>query len=51
MLWTICLCLVVIWLVGVVSAFTLGGFLHVLLLAALCIVVFRVISDGRQPIA
>jgi hypothetical protein len=49
MLWTICLILVVLWLLGVVSSYTLGGFIHLLLFLAICIVLIRLI-EGRRPI-
>ena len=37
MLWTIFLVLVVLWMLGVVSSYTLGGFIHVLLVLAICL--------------
>lgn len=43
MLWTIAIILVVLWLLGLVSAFTLGGFIHVLLVLAVIIVLIRLI--------
>jgi hypothetical protein len=49
MLWTIFVILLVLWLLGMVSSYTLGGFIHVLLVVALAIVVIRVIQ-GRRPI-
>ncbi len=49
MLWTICVILVVAWLLGVVSSYTLGGFIHVLLLLAVVAVLLRIIQ-GRRPI-
>jgi Family of unknown function (DUF5670) len=49
MLETIAVLLVVLWLLGMVSAYTLGGFIHVLLLLALVAVVVRVIQ-GRRPL-
>lgn len=48
MLWTIAVVLLVLWLLGLVSSYTLGGFIHVLLVVAL--VVFLVgIIQGRRP--
>jgi hypothetical protein len=49
MLETIAVLLVVLWLLGMVSAYTLGGFIHVLLLLALIAVVVRLIQ-GRRPL-
>jgi len=49
MLWTIAVLLVVLWLLGLVSRVTLGGFIHVLLLLAIASVLIRIIQ-GRRPI-
>lgn len=49
MLWTIFIILLVLWLLGLVSGYTLGGFLHILLLIALVVIIIRVIQ-GRRPI-
>ncbi len=49
MLWTICVALLVLWLLGVVSANTFGGFIHILLVLALAVVLIRVIQ-GRRPV-
>ena len=49
MLMTIFVLLVVLWLLGMVSSYTLGGFLHILLVLAIAIVLIRVIQ-GRNPI-
>ncbi len=49
MLWTIFIILVVLWLLGLVSGTTLGGFIHVLLVIAIVVVLIRVIS-GRRPV-
>lgn len=49
MLWTITVLLVVLWLLGMVSSYTLGGFIHLLLLLAVVAVVIRLIQ-GR-PVA
>jgi hypothetical protein len=48
MLWTIFATLVVLWLLGIVSAYTFGGFIHVLLAVAVAVVLMRVIQ-GQQP--
>ena len=49
MLYTIAVVLVVLWLLGFVSAYTLGGFIHVLLVIAVVLILVRVIS-GRSPV-
>jgi uncharacterized protein DUF5670 len=50
MLMTLLVVLLVLWLVGVGTSYTLGGFVHVLLVIALVVVVLRVIQ-GRNPIS
>lgn len=50
MLWTIFVILLVLWLLGMVSSYTLGGYIHILLVVALVVVLIRVIQ-GRNPIA
>lgn len=50
MLWTIFVVLLILWLLGLVSGYTLGGFIHILLLVALAVVLIRVIQ-GRRPVA
>ena len=47
MLWTIAVILVVLWLVGLVSAYTLGGFIHILLVIALVIIILNLIQGRR----
>jgi Family of unknown function (DUF5670) len=49
MLWTIAVILVIMWLLGMVTSYTLGGFLHLLLVLAVIAVLIRVIQ-GRNPI-
>ena len=49
MLWTIFVILLVLWLLGLVSSYTLGGFIHILLIVALAILVIQLIS-GRRAI-
>ena len=49
MLWTIFVVLMILWLLGLVSGYTIGGFIHVLLVIALVVVLIRVIS-GRRPV-
>jgi len=50
MLWTIFVILLVLWLLGMVSSYTLGGFIHILLVLAIAIVLINVIQ-GRRPVA
>jgi Family of unknown function (DUF5670) len=49
MLWTIFVILLVLWLVGLVSSYTMGGFVHLLLLAAVVVLILQLIS-GRRPV-
>jgi hypothetical protein len=49
MLMTILVLLLVLWLLGVVSGSTLGGFIHILLILAIAVVLIRVIQ-GRRPV-
>jgi hypothetical protein len=49
MLWTIFVILLILWLVGVVSSYTLGGFIHLLLVVALVVLLINLIS-GRRPV-
>lgn len=49
MLWTIFVVLVVLWLLGMVSSYTMGGFLHVLLVIAVGVLLIRII-EGRRPV-
>jgi uncharacterized protein DUF5670 len=49
MLWTIFVILLILWLLGVVSSYTIGGFIHILLVVALVVLLIRVIQ-GRQPL-
>ena len=47
MLWTICLVLIILWLLGMVTAYTMGGLIHVLLVIAIIVVLVRVIQGRR----
>lgn len=47
MLWTIAMILIVLWLLGMVSSYTMGGLIHVLLVIAVVVVLLRVIQ-GRK---
>jgi hypothetical protein len=49
MLYTIALVLVILWLLGVVTGTTMGGFIHILLVIAIVVVLLRIIS-GRKPL-
>ena len=48
MLWTVALVLLLLWVLGVMNASTMGGFLHLLLLVAIILVVVRLLQ-GRKP--
>jgi len=50
MLYTIAAILLVLWLIGVVTAYTLGGFIHLLVIIAIIVVLIRLIQ-GKNPIA
>jgi hypothetical protein len=47
MLWTICVILIALWLLGMVTAYTMGGLIHILLVIAIIVVLVRVIQ-GRK---
>ncbi len=49
MLWTIFVVLMVLWALGMVTSFTLGGFIHILLVIAVATVLIRIIQ-GRPPV-
>jgi Family of unknown function (DUF5670) len=49
MLWTIAVLLVILWLLGMVSSYTLGGFIHILLVLAVVAILIRLIQ-GRSPV-
>ena len=48
MLYTIAVVLVILWLVGLVSSYTIGGFIHILLVIAVVLILLRIIN-GRKP--
>jgi len=50
MLWTIFVILLVLWLVGLVSSYTLGGFIHLLLVAAVIVLILQLISGRRAAL-
>ena len=47
MLWTIFVVLLILWLLGLVSSFTLGGFIHILLVLAVVVLLIQVIGGSR----
>jgi hypothetical protein len=47
MLWTIFVILLIMWLLGLVSGYTLGGFIHILLVIAVVVLILRLISGRR----
>ncbi|HEU4853906.1 hypothetical protein C8R21_104119 [Nitrosospira multiformis] len=49
MLYTIAVVLIILWLLGLVSSYTMGGFIHLLLVIAIVVILLRVIS-GRKPL-
>ncbi len=49
MLWTIFIILLIMWLLGLVSGYTIGGFIHILLVIAIAVVLIRIIQ-GRRPL-
>jgi hypothetical protein len=50
MLWTIFVVLLVLWLLGMVSSYTLGGFIHLLLLLALAVLIFQLLTGRRVAV-
>jgi Family of unknown function (DUF5670) len=49
LLWTIAVILLIMWLLGLVTSYTLGGFIHILLVLAIVAILIRVIQ-GRRPV-
>lgn len=47
MLWTVAVVLIVLWLLGLVSSYTMGGFIHILLVLALVVIVLNLIQGRR----
>ncbi len=47
MLWTIFLILLVLWLLGMITSYTMGGFIHILLVVAVIILIVRLVSGRR----
>ena len=50
MLWTIFVVLLILWLLGMVSSYTVGGFIHLLLVIALILLVFQLLSGRRTVV-
>jgi len=50
MLWTIFIILLVLWVLGLVSSYTMGGFIHILLVLAVVVLIINLIR-GRNPVA
>jgi len=48
MLWTIAVILIILWLLGLVTGYTMGNFIHILLVIAIIVVLVRIIQ-GRRP--
>ena len=49
MLWTVFVILLILWLLGLVSSYTLGGFIHILLVIAIVVLIINLIQ-GRRPL-
>jgi hypothetical protein len=49
MFWTIAVILIILWVLGLVSSYTMGGFIHILLVIAIVVVLIRIIQ-GRRPV-
>jgi hypothetical protein len=49
MLWTLAVILIILWVLGLVSSYTMGGFIHILLVIAIVVVLIRIIQ-GRRPV-
>jgi hypothetical protein len=47
MLWTLFVILLILWLLGIVTTYTLGGFIHLLLLVALVVLILQLLSGRR----
>jgi hypothetical protein len=47
MLWTIAVILIILWLLGLVSSYTMGGFIHILLVLAIIVILVNVIQGRR----
>ncbi len=47
MLWTITIILFILWIIGLVSSYTLGGWIHILLVLAIIVLIFNLLSGRR----
>jgi hypothetical protein len=47
MLWTLCVILLILWALGMVTSFTAGGLIHILLVVAVIVLIFRLIQGRR----
>jgi len=47
MLWTIAIVLIVLWLLGIITSYTIGGFIHILLMIAIIVVLVRLIKGQK----
>ncbi len=50
MLWTLFSIFLVLWIAGLVTAYTLGGFIHILLVVAIAVLLIQLTMTGRQPV-
>jgi len=50
MIWTIFVVLLVLWLLGMISSYTMGGFLHILLVLAFIVLLFQLVSGRRTVV-
>jgi len=48
MLWTICVILIILWLLGLVSSYTMGGLIHILLVVAVIMILVNIISGRKR---
>jgi hypothetical protein len=48
MLWTIAVILVILWILGLVSSYTMGGFIHILLVLAIIVILYNVITGRKK---
>jgi Family of unknown function (DUF5670) len=50
MLWTLFVILLVLWLLGIVTSYTLGGFIHILLVLAVVALIFQLVTGSRTVV-
>jgi hypothetical protein len=48
MLWTIAVILVILWLLGLITSYTMGGFIHILLVLAIIVILYNVITGRKK---